>query len=158
MINKVKIFIDGSCLGNPGPGGYGVIVNYKNKRRFFSSGYILTTNNRMEIMAAIIALEYLKIPCVVTVFTDSLYLREGITKWIYRWKQCGWQTRGKKPVKNIDLWKRLDDILKLHQIQWKWIKSHSGLLENEFCDELARLAANNPVLDDVGYIKCIERT
>ncbi|CUR53466.1 Ribonuclease HI [Serratia symbiotica] len=149
MLKKVEIFTDGSCLGNPGPGGYGIILRYKNIEKILSMGYYLTTNNRMELMAAIISLETLHSPCNITLNTDSRYLRCGITKWLLKWKKCNWKTINKKNVKNIDLWKRLDLLTQYHFIQWKWIKSHSGHIENERCDILAKNAAKNPTFKDI---------
>ncbi|MXP67609.1 ribonuclease HI [Pantoea sp. Aalb] len=153
MLRNILIFTDGSCLGNPGPGGYGAIVRYSHYEKMFSTGYYLTTNNRMELMAAIIALESLINPCNIIINTDSQYLRQGITHWILNWKKYNWKTANNKLVKNIDLWKRLDFMLGIHKIQWKWIKGHDGNLENERCDAMARSAANNPSLDDIGYRK-----
>ncbi|MGM1299754.1 ribonuclease HI, partial [Enterobacter hormaechei] len=111
MRKQVEIFTDGSCLGNPGPGGYGAIMRYRQHEKTFSEGYFLTTNNRMELMAAIVALEALKEHCDVVLSTDSQYVRQGITQWIHNWKKRGWKTAEKKPVKNVDLWKRLDAAL-----------------------------------------------
>ena len=151
MLKQVEIFTDGSCLGNPGPGGYGAILRYRGREKTFSEGYNLTTNNRMELMAAIVALEALKEQCEVILSTDSQYVRQGITQWIHNWKKRGWKTADKKPVKNVDLWKRLDAALGPHQITWEWVKGHAGHPENERCDELARAAAMSPTQDDIGY-------
>lgn len=151
MLKQVEIFTDGSCLGNPGPGGYGAILRYRGHEKTFSEGYTLTTNNRMELMAAIVALEALKEHCEVTLSTDSQYVRQGITQWIHNWKKRGWKTAERKPVKNVDLWKRLDAALGQHQIKWVWVKGHAGHPENERCDELARAAAMNPTQEDSGY-------
>ncbi|HKS35291.1 MAG TPA: ribonuclease HI [Enterobacteriaceae bacterium] len=151
MRKQVEIFTDGSCLGNPGPGGYGAILRYQQHEKSFSGGYRLTTNNRMELMAAIVSLEALKEPCDIVISTDSQYVRQGITQWIHNWKKRGWKTAEKKPVKNVDLWQRLDSALSHHQIRWEWVKGHAGHPENERCDELARAAAGNPTQDDVGY-------
>ncbi|AYN27440.1 ribonuclease HI [Buttiauxella sp. 3AFRM03] len=151
MRKQVEIFTDGSCLGNPGPGGYGAILRYKQHEKIFSVGYRLTTNNRMEMMAAIVALEALIEPCDIVLSTDSQYVRQGITQWIHNWKKRGWKTADKKPVKNVDLWQRLDAALSEHKISWEWVKGHAGHPENERCDELARVAASNPTLEDVGY-------
>lgn len=148
----VTIFTDGSCLGNPGPGGYGAILIYKQNRKELSEGFILTTNNRMELLAAIVALETLKSACQVTLTTDSQYVRQGITSWLNGWKAKGWKTASKKPVKNKDLWQRLDKACQAHDIEWKWVKGHSGHPENERCDELARNAAENDASrEDKGY-------
>lgn len=151
MLKQVEVFTDGSCLGNPGPGGYCAILRYRGKEKIFSAGYHLTTNNRMEMMAAIIALEALTEQCAVILSTDSQYVRQGITQWIHNWKKRNWQTTDKKPVKNIDLWQRLDSALSQHQIHWQWVKGHAGHPENERCDELARTAASHPTEDDTGY-------
>lgn len=142
MRKQVEIFTDGSCLGNPGPGGYGAIMRYRQHEKTFSEGYFLTTNNRMELMAAIVALEALKEHCDVVLSTDSQYVRQGITQWIHNWKKRCWKTAEKKPVKNVDLWKRLDAALGQHEIKWEWVKGHAGHPENERCDELARAAAS----------------
>ena len=149
---EVAIFTDGSCLGNPGPGGYGAILSYKGKRRELSAGFTLTTNNRMELLAAIIALETLKEPCKVILTTDSQYVRQGILSWLKGWKAKNWKTANRKPVKNKDLWQRLDAACQRHQIEWKWVKGHSGHPENERCDQLARTAAESdaPATDE-GY-------
>ncbi|EHM46225.1 ribonuclease HI [Hafnia alvei ATCC 51873] len=151
MLKQVEIFTDGSCLGNPGPGGYGAILRYKQHEKTLSAGYYLTTNNRMELMAAIVALETLKDPCSVILCSDSQYVRQGITQWIHNWKKRGWKTADKKPVKNVDLWQRLDLAIQPHKIEWVWIKGHAGHIENERCDELARAAAGSPDRDDTGY-------
>ncbi len=151
MKKQVEIFTDGSCLGNPGPGGYGVVLRYKNTEKTLSKGYKLTTNNRMEMLAAVVALQTLKEPCHVILTTDSQYVRQGITQWIHNWKKKGWKTAAKKPVKNADLWQALDQETARHQIEWHWVKGHAGHRENEMCDELARTAAENPTEDDTGY-------
>jgi ribonuclease HI len=134
----VEIFTDGACSGNPGPGGWGAILRYKSTEKELSGGEPLTTNNRMELMAAIIALETLNRPSTVKLSTDSVYVRDGITKWLPNWKRNGWKTAAKKPVKNDDLWQRLDIAQAPHSIEWIWIKGHAGHVENERCDELAR--------------------
>ncbi|QGX92125.1 ribonuclease HI [Tatumella sp. TA1] len=152
MRKQVEVFTDGSCLGNPGPGGYAAILRYGQHIKEFSAGYQLTTNNRMELLAAIVALEALSQPCDVTLTTDSQYVRQGITQWIHNWKKRGWKTTDKKPVKNVDLWQRLDLALKDHTINWMWVKGHAGHPENERCDELAREAANSPNHPDNGYL------
>ncbi|CUX96407.1 ribonuclease HI [Candidatus Doolittlea endobia] len=151
MRKRVAIFTDGSCLGNPGPGGYGAIQRCKHYEKTLSAGYRLTTNNRMELMAVIVALEALTDACEVVLSTDSQYVRQGITKWIHNWKKRSWKTADKKPVKNIDLWLRLDAAIQPHTLQWDWVKSHAGHPENERCDELARKAAALHILEDVGY-------
>lgn len=151
MLKQVEIFTDGSCLGNPGAGGYGVILRYKQFEKTFSMGYHLTTNNRMELMAAIVALEALSASCKVILNTDSQYVRQGITQWVSNWKKCNWKTANKQPVKNVDLWQRLDLTIQRHTITWEWIKGHTGHVDNERCDVLARDAAGNPTQEDVGY-------
>jgi ribonuclease HI len=142
---EVEIFTDGACSGNPGPGGWGAILRVNrpdggNRERELSGGEPATTNNRMELMAAIRGLEALKRPCKVRLYTDSNYLREGVTKWIHGWKKNGWRTADKKPVKNVDLWQRLDAARTSHHVDWIWVKGHSGHPENERADQLARLA------------------
>lgn len=149
----VHIYTDGSCLGNPGPGGYGAVLIFNKHRKNLSGGFALTTNNRMELLAPAIALEALTEPCQVVVTTDSQYVKNGINQWIVNWKKNGWRTKDKKPVKNADLWKRLDAACTKHEITWKWVKGHSGHPENELCDELARTAAqSNNLNEDKGYI------
>ena len=137
-MKKVTIFTDGACSGNPGPGGWGAILRYNENEKELSGGEISTTNNRMELMAAISALEALTTPVQVSLYTDSIYLKVGITKWIHTWKARAWKTASKKPVKNKDLWVRLEAAMKVHQIQWCWIKGHAGHVENEKADRLAR--------------------
>ncbi|PPI88423.1 ribonuclease HI [Candidatus Pantoea edessiphila] len=151
MYKKIEIFTDGSCLKNPGPGGYAIILKHGSYEKIFSAGYYLTTNNRMELMATIIALEILKKNCDIVLNTDSQYVRYGITTWIHSWKNHNWKTYKKKLVKNIDLWRRLDIAINHHTIQWKWIKSHSNHPENNRCDALARSIAKNPTYYDFGY-------
>jgi ribonuclease HI len=136
----VTIHTDGACSGNPGPGGWGAILRWAGHERELSGGEALTTNNRMELMAAISALEALKKPCSVDMHTDSQYLRQGITQWIHNWKRNGWRTADKKPVKNDDLWKRLDAALARHELRWHWVKGHAGDALNERADLLAREA------------------
>ncbi|MER2874375.1 ribonuclease HI [Morganella morganii] len=151
MSDKVEIFTDGSCLGNPGPGGYGALLRYKGHEKALSEGFFLTTNNRMELLAAIVALETLKRPCNIVLTTDSQYVRQGVTQWIHNWKRRGWRKADKSPVVNVDLWQRLDAAITRHQIDWQWVKGHAGHPENERCDELARAAAESPSQDDTGY-------
>jgi ribonuclease HI len=134
----VKIFTDGACSGNPGPGGWGVVLRFDSKEKELKGGEAVTTNNRMELMAAISALEALKRDCSVDMFTDSNYLKDGITKWIHGWRRNGWRTAEKKPVKNAELWQRLDAALGRHQIRWHWVRGHAGHAENERADALAR--------------------
>ncbi|KPZ70954.1 Ribonuclease HI [Shewanella sp. P1-14-1] len=151
-LKLIKIYTDGSCLGNPGPGGYGIVMKYKRQTKEMSDGFKLTTNNRMELLAPIIALEALYEPCQVILTSDSQYMRQGITQWIHGWKKKGWITSTKTPVKNVDLWKRLDKVSQIHQMDWRWVKGHAGHAENERCDDLARWAAEaKPEQEDVNY-------
>jgi ribonuclease HI len=136
----VDIFTDGACSGNPGPGGWGALLRYGGHERELSGAASPTTNNRMEMMAAIAALEALTRPSRVRLHTDSQYLRDGITRYIHAWKQRGWKTADKKPVKNIDLWQRLETAMKPHSVEWFWVKGHAGHVENERADALARAA------------------
>jgi ribonuclease HI len=136
----VEIFTDGACSGNPGPGGWGAVLRYGEVEKEMSGGEPATTNNRMEMMAAIMAIEAVKRPCEIHLHTDSEYLRQGITTWIHSWKARGWKTADKKPVKNVDLWQRLELAIETHDVHWHWVKGHSGHVENERADELARLA------------------
>ena len=138
MSGKVVIFTDGACSGNPGRGGYGAILVAGDRRKEIKGGEAKTTNNRMELMAAIAALEALNRPCAVELHTDSQYLRLGITQWLANWKRNGWRTAARQPVKNDDLWKRLDEAAQRHQIDWRWVRGHAGHDENERADELAR--------------------
>ena len=138
--NKVVIYTDGACSGNPGPGGWGSVLIYNGHRRELSGGDAETTNNRMEMMAVIQALETLKRPCVTIIHTDSVYVMKGMTEWIGEWKKRNWKTAAKKPVKNVELWQRLEKAVNSHDVEWKWVKGHSGVPENERADELARLA------------------
>jgi ribonuclease HI len=137
--DAVEVFTDGACSGNPGPGGWGAILRYRGTEKELHGGEAPTTNNRMEMMAAIQALEALKRPMVVEIHTDSRYLIDGITRYLPRWKQNSWRTADKKPVKNVDLWQRLDQAIKPHQVGWHWVKGHAGHPENERADALARL-------------------
>ena len=133
----VEIFTDGACKGNPGPGGWGAVLRSNGKEREISGGESPTTNNRMELMAAIEALNALKKPCHVQLWTDSVYVRDGITKWIHGWRRNGWKTADKKPVKNAELWQALLDAATPHRIDWHWVKGHAGHPENERADQLA---------------------
>jgi len=133
----VEMFTDGACRGNPGPGGWGVLMRFKDNEKELHGGETDTTNNRMELMAAIMGLESLTRDCQVELYTDSKYVMQGITEWIHNWKTRGWKTANKKPVKNADLWQRLDRAREQHQVQWHWVKGHSGHAENERADELA---------------------
>ncbi len=134
----VVIHTDGACSGNPGPGGWGAILDYNGHRKELKGGESLTTNNRMELQAAISALDSLKRPCTVEMHVDSQYVKDGISKWIHGWKRNGWKTADKKPVKNVELWQDLDAAIQRHQISWHWVKGHDGHPENERADELAR--------------------
>ncbi len=138
MSGTVEVWTDGACSGKPGPGGWGAILSYNGVEKELSGGEELTTNNRMELMAAIAALEALKRPVTVALHTDSQYLRQGITGWIHGWKKNGWKTADRKPVKNVELWQRLDAALGRHKIEWKWVKGHAGDAMNERADALAR--------------------
>lgn len=138
--NRIEIYTDGACSGNPGPGGWGVVLRAGEHEKELSGGEDETTNNRMELLAAIAALEELKQPSPVDLFTDSTYVRDGIMKWIHNWKRNGWKTAAKKPVKNVDLWKRLEQAMAPHDIEWHWVKGHNGHPDNERADELARSA------------------
>lgn len=140
MKKRVEIYTDGACSGNPGPGGWGAILRYGDTEKELSGGEKETTNNRMEMMAAITSLETLTRPMHVDLYTDSTYVRDGITKWIHGWKKRGWRTADKKPVKNMELWQRLEAAVERHEIEWHWVKGHAGHPENERADELARLA------------------
>ncbi len=138
--SHVVIHTDGACSGNPGPGGWGAILAFGARRKELKGGEPHTTNNRMELMAAIAALEALTRPCLVDLHTDSQYMRNGIQTWIKQWKRNGWRTADKKPVKNVDLWQRLEAALASHQVRWHWVRGHAGDVMNERADELAREA------------------
>lgn len=135
---QVVIYTDGACSGNPGPGGYGAVLMCGENRKELSGGEPETTNNRMELMAAIVALNSLKSACDVALYTDSNYVKNGITTWVHDWKRRGWKTADKKPVKNQDLWEQLDAATQRHHVKWHWVKGHNGHAENERADELAR--------------------
>ncbi len=137
-MKKVIIHTDGACEGNPGPGAWAAILQYGSHQRELTGSESATTNNRMELQSAISALQALRERCVVEVFTDSEYLREGIINWVARWKLNGWRTVDRKPVKNVDLWRQLDELTAQHQVQWHWLKGHAGHALNEQCDQLAR--------------------
>ena len=136
----MEIFTDGACRGNPGPGGWGALLRFKGRECELSGGAAETTNNRMEMMAAIVALETLERACDVDLTTDSQYLCKGITEWLPRWRTRNWMTAGRKPVKNADLWRRLDEVASRHQVRWHWVRGHAGHEENERADRLARAA------------------
>ena len=140
MTDAVEIFTDGACSGNPGPGGWGAVLRYREREKRISGGSGDTTNNRMELTAAIEALEALSRPCRVRLSTDSTYVRDGITRWIPNWKRRGWLTADRKPVKNADLWRRLEQAASRHDVEWLWVKGHAGHEGNESADALARSA------------------
>ena len=137
-LERVDIYTDGACSGNPGPGGWGVLMLFGEHEKELTGGAENTTNNRMELTAAIEALRALKRRCQVQIHTDSTYVKDGITQWIHNWKRNGWKTANRKPVKNDDLWRELDELIGLHEISWEWVRGHSGHPENERADELAR--------------------
>ncbi len=145
MSDRVDIYTDGACRGNPGPGGWGVVMRFKGKEKQIYGGEKETTNNRMELKAVIKALEQLTRTAAVRVTTDSKYVQQGITQWIHNWKRNGWRTAAKKPVKNSDLWMELDDLVTKHDVTWDWVKGHSGHPENELADSLA-----NQGIDELG--------
>ena len=145
--DKIDAFTDGACSGNPGPGGWGAILRYRDTEKELSGAEAPTTNNRMELMAAISALEALKRPSAVRLYTDSTYVRDGITKWIHGWKKKNWRTADNKPVKNVDLWQRLEQAAQPHKVEWHWVRGHDGHPENERADLLARQALDAARLD-----------
>lgn len=153
LMKKIDIYTDGACSGNPGAGGYGIVMLYKGIRKELSQGYRVTTNNRMEMLAVIKALECLKEPCQVTLYSDSKYVVDSITKgWVYGWKKRGWIKSDKKKALNVDLWERLLPLLEKHQVEFIWVKGHAENVENERCDELARGAiASGDLLEDENY-------
>lgn len=140
-LKQVEAHTDGACLGNPGPGGWGALLRYGQREKTFSGGEANTTNNRMELMAAIHALEALTEPCEVLLHTDSRYVQQGISEWLPGWKRRGWKTSGGDAVKNQDLWQRLDEAARRHQVDWRWVKGHAGHPDNERVDQLARAEA-----------------
>ncbi len=148
MTKIVEIYTDGACRGNPGPGGWGALLRFENNEKELLGAEPNTTNNRMELTAAIEALQALTKPCKVRLTTDSVYVKNGITDWIENWKLRNWRTSSKKPVKNVDLWQRLDLACALHEIEWYWVKGHSGHIENERVDQLA----NNAIDDMLGQL------
>lgn len=139
----IKLITDGACIGNPGPGGWACVIRYQDNKRELSGSEAETTNNRMELTAAVEGLRTLKEPCEVEVTTDSKYMMNGITKWIENWKRNGWRTAAKKPVLNQDLWQQLDELASRHQMSWKWTRGHANHQDNNRCDELATLAAHD---------------
>lgn len=140
MGEVVEIYTDGACRGNPGPGGWGVVLRYKGREKTLYGGEPHTTNNRMELMAAIAGLEALKRHSQVALTTDSQYVKRGITEWMSDWKRRGWKTADRKPVKNVDLWQRLDDLVGKHRVSWHWVRGHTGHVDNERADSLANQA------------------
>lgn len=140
-MQRVELFTDGACLGNPGPGGWGALLRFGTREKELSGGEPLTTNNRMELMAAIAGLEALSRPCEIELTTDSQYVKRGVEEWMVRWRANGWRTSDKQPVKNRDLWERLSAALAAHRVTWHWVKGHAGHAENERVDVLARDAA-----------------
>ena len=144
-MKSVEIFTDGACKGNPGPGGWGVLLRFKDKEKTLFGGEANTTNNRMELQAAIEGLKAVKEPCNIVLTTDSQYVRKGITEWLDNWKKNGWKTAAKKPVKNADLWQNLDKQALKHKISWRWVKGHSGHRENEIADELANRGVDSVI-------------
>jgi len=146
-LKTVEIFTDGACRGNPGPGGWGALLRHGEHEKELFGGEPLTTNNRMELMAAIVALETLKSPCRVVLTTDSQYVRQGITEWMANWKRRGWRTASRQPVKNADLWQRLDQAAAPHEVEWRWVRGHSGHVENERADRLANRGIDQMSVD-----------
>lgn len=139
-LKQIEIFTDGACKGNPGPGGWGALLRYQGTEKSLKGAEANTTNNRMELMAAICALQAVREPCEITLTTDSQYVRKGVTEWMAGWKRNGWRTADKKPVKNQDLWQALDAAAAVHQMHWRWVKGHAGHRENEIADQLANQA------------------
>ena len=147
-MKEVVAYTDGACRGNPGPGGWGVLLKYQGQVRELNGGELQTTNNRMELTAAIQALEVLKERCQVELYTDSVYVKDGITKWFVQWRARGWRTAAKKPIKNKDLWIQLNNLVEKHEIDWYWVKGHSGDSGNERADELANLGLDRTLIDN----------
>lgn len=146
MSDKVVLYTDGACKGNPGPGGWGVVLRYGDAVKTLHGGELNTTNNRMELMAAIMGLKALKRGCPVELYTDSQYVRKGITEWLANWKKNGWKTAARKPVKNDDLWRALDEEVLRHKINWHWVRGHTGVPDNELADQLANQGVDELVL------------
>jgi len=144
---KVEIYTDGACRGNPGPGGWGAVLRFGDSEKHISGAVKHTTNNRMELTAAIEALSSLKRPCRVDLTTDSKYLRDGVTQWLAKWKVNGWRSSNKKPIKNKELWESLDNVIQIHDIHWHWVKGHSGHPENELADQLANQAIDRMMME-----------
>jgi ribonuclease HI len=149
-MSRVEIFTDGACRGNPGPGGWGALLRYNGTDKHLYGSEAETTNNRMELMAAIVALESLKRHCDVVLTTDSQYVMKGISEWIEGWKKRNWKTAARKPVKNVDLWQRLDKAVAQHQVEWQWVRGHTGHPENELADQLANQAIDEMLVADSG--------
>ena len=152
-MKNIEIFTDGSCLVNVGSGGIGILLRYQGHEKQISQGYFQTTNNRMEMRAVITALQQLRESCNIKLYSDSQYVKNGITEWIKNWKRNGWRTANKKPVKNQDLWQLLDFEIQKHQIEWIWVKGHAGHRENEICDLLAKQGSESPTMNDDGFVK-----
>ena len=150
-MKRVEVFTDGACRGNPGPGGWGALLRFNGRERELYGGETETTNNRMELRAAIEALQALKEPCAVTLTTDSVYVKNGITSWLANWKKKGWKTANRQPVKNVDLWRALDEQNQRHRVDWHWVKGHSGHRENEIADQLA-----NRGIDELGEDRAVQ--
>jgi ribonuclease HI len=146
-LKKVEIFTDGACSGNPGPGGWAALLRFGEAEKEIAGGELQTTNNRMEMKAAIEGLKALKSPCEVALYTDSTYVKDGITKWIFGWQKNGWKTADKKPVKNVELWQELLETMKPHKIEWHWVRGHDGHTENERVDKLAREQCKAQIAD-----------
>ena len=156
-MKKVNIYTDGACSGNPGPGGFGIVLEYKGRTKEFSKGFKHTTNNRMELLAVITALEMLKEPCEVVVTSDSKYVVDAVNKgWIYTWEENGWVKSDKKPVLNVDLWEHLSVLLEVHEVTFNWIEGHNGHPENELCDKLAVNAYKSDDLEELDNSDFIE--
>lgn len=147
-MKKIEIFTDGACRGNPGPGGWGALLCYNGHTKELYGAAKETTNNRMELTAAVMALNAVKQACQIEITTDSTYVKNGITQWIHNWKKRGWKTTGKKPVKNADLWQQLEEAIESHQVSWHWVKGHSGHIENEQADLLANKAIDKMLQGD----------
>ncbi len=151
-MKNIEIYTDGACSGNPGAGGYGVVLLYNGNRKELSQGYKLTTNNRMETLAVIVGLKALKEPCNVTLYSDSKYVVDAINKgWVYKWKENNWKRNKKEQASNIDLWEELLPLLEIHNVTFIWVKGHANNIENERCDFLARESLKKPLLDDKNY-------
>ena len=148
-MKNVAIYTDGACRGNPGPGGWGVVLRYENCEKTLRGGEMQTTNNRMELTAVIEGLRALREPCKVTITSDSTYVLNGVTKWMENWKKKGWKTNGNKPVRNVDLWKQLDNAVGEHQLYWQWVRGHSGHRDNELADQLANEATDEILMGEI---------